>query len=378
MLQVKKTTALLVLCLFFCSWTIAYGFNISTRCAQDTTVFLTELKKNQPDEYAVLMYDALGKMGSDVKGGNMNRVGSLQECVSVQGPGFGGQYCQVFYKQGALDGFVGICVPDSCNEAEVSTLIVDGCVMSLLHSLSIRFSGVCFGDGVCFRKGYSSLNGVRVLSLFWIIYNSKRWRSAVESNPLYVVAFSGPVYLAVDTFLFLGGLLSAKSFLICIERSEDKLSVRLIAHFLLRRFKSNKHALVAVALILLLMSGVSSALITEHLQLPVHQPTTLDSKSYFEYYYNKPYTRYGPYALGIIAGVYLQTKKEDLIKQRWQAAAGWLVSLSAMAVIVVLAYVLRGQGSVSHAVYQGLHRSLWALAVAWVILACEEGHGGTS
>ncbi|GAA6101012.1 O-acyltransferase like protein, partial [Tachysurus ichikawai] len=67
--------------------------------------------------------------------------------------------------------------------------------------------------------------------------NSKRWRAAVENNPLYVVAFSGPVYLAVDTFLLLGGLLIATSFLSCIQKSEDKLSLRMIAHFLFRRFK---------------------------------------------------------------------------------------------------------------------------------------------
>ncbi|KAF5900814.1 nose resistant to fluoxetine protein 6-like, partial [Clarias magur] len=347
-------------------------------------------------------------------------------------------------------------------------------VMSFLHSLSVRVSGVCFGDGVCHgvysRSSYPSLNGVRVLSLFWIICghtmqlsawsgldNGKRWRAAVEDNPLYVVAFSGPVYLAVDTFLFLGGLLSAKSFLGCIQKSNDELSLRLIAHFLFRRFKRiqplhlfivcaivtlfsflhegpfwftaedqilkceefwwsnlllvnnlitikhtcapwtwylsvdfqfyattpfliflyrlNKRVLVSVALTILVMSCVSSALVTEFLHLPVHQPTTLEYESYFEYYYNKPYTRYGPYLLGILAGIYTMTKKEDLIKQRWQAAFGWFVSLSIMAVIVGSAYLLRGQGSPGHAVYQGLHRSFWALAVAWVILACEQGYG---
>ncbi|XP_060747525.1 O-acyltransferase like protein [Tachysurus vachellii] len=589
MLQVRKISVLSTLCLFCCSWKAASGLNVSARCAQDAVMFLTELKESQPDKYAVLMYDALGKMGSDVEGGNVNRVGSLQECLSAEGPGFGGQYCQVFLHQGALDYFVGICVPDSCDEADVSALIVSedfvqgrtpvispvpnlfisehtleifmiqclrnnvtldlsavvclcvcivmlalplvatgyvavikwnknrkarskvdptnygailansstnqrkecillqntqvqesykereqegrdpGRVMLFLRSLSVQFSGVC--DGVCSRKGYPSLNGVRVLSLFWIICghtvqlsvwsgldNNKRWRAAVENNPLYVVAFSGPVYLAVDTFLLLGGLLSATSFFSCIQKSEDKLSLRMIAHFLFRRFKRiqplhlfivcaivtlfsflhkgpfwftvedqivnckefwwsnlllinnlftiahtcapwtwylsvdfqffattpfliflyrmNKRVLVVVAFTLLAMSCISSALITALLHLPVHQPTTLDYESYFEYYYNKPYTRYGPYVLGILAGIYILTKKEDLIKHQWQAAAGWLVSLSIMAVIVGSAYALRGQGSPGHAVYQGLHRSLWALAVTWVILACEEGYGG--
>ncbi|XP_038844706.1 O-acyltransferase like protein [Salvelinus namaycush] len=50
-----------------------------------------------------------------------------------------------------------------------------------------------------------------------------------------------------------------------------------------------------------------------------------------------------------------------------------------MAILVGLAYVLRDvppQPSAPHALYQGIHRSLWALAVAWIILACEEGYGG--
>lgn len=50
-----------------------------------------------------------------------------------------------------------------------------------------------------------------------------------------------------------------------------------------------------------------------------------------------------------------------------------------MAVLVGLAYILRetpAYPSVPHALYQGLHRPLWALAVTWIILACEEGYGG--
>ena len=45
------------------------------------------------------VYDAFGKMGSGVTGGNVNMPGSLQECLSVRGPAFSGQYCQVFLKQ---------------------------------------------------------------------------------------------------------------------------------------------------------------------------------------------------------------------------------------------------------------------------------------
>ncbi|KAL0163154.1 hypothetical protein M9458_042550, partial [Cirrhinus mrigala] len=49
-----------------------------------------------------------------------------------------------------------------------------------------------------------------------------------------------------------------------------------------------------------------------------------------------------------------------------------------MALLVGFAYVLRDvppYPSLPHAVYQGTHRSLWALALVWIILACEDGYG---
>ncbi|XP_022532265.2 O-acyltransferase like protein [Astyanax mexicanus] len=600
MLLVKWTAGLIFFFgIIFCS--AGQTFNITVKCMQDTTAFLMELEKENPDQYAVQMYDAFGKLGSDVEGGNVNRAGSLQECVSVKGPGFKGQYCQVFLKQEEVEYFVGICVPDSCDEEEVRTFVVyqafdQGhvslippvpallisdptlgifmtqcistnitpdrsaviclCVCVLMMALPIAASvyvaavrrrsrrevrpgvestllsktnqyGALLANGSpnqskecislrdttaardsseekdqedrtmsrmlqyvqCFSvqvssvgvfntenigRSYSSLNGIRILSLLWIICghtvqlsawssldNDKRWRQAVQSSPLYVFAFSGPVYLAVDTFLLLGGLLSAKSLLTSIQRSENTLSLRLVGHFLFKRFKRiqplhlfivcliisvfsllqrgvfwfmaedeilnckkywwsnlllinnlftitdicapwtwylsidfqfymttplliflyrlNKFVLLAVAMTLLILSSLAGALITAYLHLPVHQPTTLAYESYFQYYYNKPYTRYGPYLLGILAGLYMANKKEALLKKQWHAVAGWLISLSVMASLVALAYVLRevpAQASLTHAVYQGLHRSLWALAVIWIILACEEGYGG--
>ncbi|KAK7131460.1 hypothetical protein R3I94_016552 [Phoxinus phoxinus] len=574
----------------------ACAWNVSQKCTRDTKAFLAELLKETPRKYAVLMYDAFGKIGSDVVGGNVNRPGSQRECLSVEGPEFRGQYCQVFLKQDRLEYFVGVCVPDSCTESDVQTLVVyevfeqnnisllpsvpsilmpdstlgvfmtqclsdspnadlsaivclfvccallalpliasiyvalikrkrmrevrsavgfaqtsntnqygavltngsanqskacsdapdasqtrnqnaendQQAVLSCLQALSVQNSSQGVLAMESSGSSYSSLNGIRILSLLWIISghtvqlsawsnldNDKRWKDMVEKNPLYVLAFSGPVYLAVDSFLLLGGLLSAKSLLNSIQRSDDTLSFSLVAHFLFKRFKRiqplhlfivcltiglfsvvqrgvfwfiaedevfsckkywwsnlllinnlftitdicapwtwylsidfqfyattpfliflyriNKSLLVVVSSVLLILSSVTGALITGFLQLPVHQPTTLAYESYFQYYYNKPYTRYGPYLLGILAGIYMTTKKERLLKQQWQVVIGWLCSLSIMALLVGLAYVLRDvppYPSLPHAVYQGIHRSLWAMALVWIILACEEGHGG--
>ncbi|XP_076613337.1 O-acyltransferase like protein [Chaetodon auriga] len=548
------------------------------------------------------MYDAFGKMGSNVEGGNANQPGLLQQCRSAHGPTFSGQYCQVFLRQGTVQYFVGICVPDSCGEEEVQMLVVYGqlqfgqtslipplppilvnqstqemlmthclsntiapdasditclfvcCVMVAVPLAATLFTAImrwqrsrevsptaeasCINTGLnlygtlktnssssseincstleenskfnstshtplCFPRscvyrclqvfslqttsqgvfstsstipggGYSSLNGIRVLSLLWIMCghsaqfpvinnldNYKNWKRTVESNPLYVLTISGPVFLAVDTFLLLGGLLSARSLLGSINRAEDKLSPRVVASYLFNRIKRiqplhlfimcltiglislvkwgpywfpfidtlmdcktywwanlllisnllpvheicipwtwylsldfqcyattpllvyfyrlNRGVFTVVAGGLLLMTTVTSAVITALLQLPVFQPSTLTSENYVLYYYVKPYTRYGPFLIGILTGIYLTTKKDQLLKQKWQAALGWFFCLSLMAALVGLAYILRetpAYPSVPHALYQGLHRPLWALAVTWIILACEEGYGG--
>lgn len=99
------------------------------------------------------VYDSFGKMGSSVKDGNVNQPGSLQQCRSAIGPGFSAQYCQVFLKQvnsltyfygqhmlrlrenkmffrlflqGAIQYFVGICLPDSCREQDVERVVQCG------------------------------------------------------------------------------------------------------------------------------------------------------------------------------------------------------------------------------------------------------------
>jgi hypothetical protein len=61
-------------------------------------------------------------------------------------------------------------------------------------------------------------------------------------------------------------------------------------------------------------------------------------------------------------------------------ALGWLVSLCSCAAIVFGAAVFYNDNHeydvFEASIYAGLHRSTWALSVAWIAFACITGYGG--
>jgi hypothetical protein len=61
-------------------------------------------------------------------------------------------------------------------------------------------------------------------------------------------------------------------------------------------------------------------------------------------------------------------------------ALGWVVSLCSCAAIVFSVVVFYDDNHEYNAfessVYAGLHRSAWALSIAWTAFACTKGYGG--
>uniref|UniRef100_A0A8D0HCI4 Nose resistant-to-fluoxetine protein N-terminal domain-containing protein n=1 Tax=Sphenodon punctatus TaxID=8508 RepID=A0A8D0HCI4_SPHPU len=460
--------------------------NNSRECLEDTMEFMSDLNAVEPKAYAIRMYDSLGKLGSNTLNGNTDRLVSYSECLSAEAPSgkFRGQYCKLQIEQEGVDYNIGICVPDSCHEEDVAALVI----LVWIHLSASASLGTLDRSLRCFSlqkhlpaiwtikpsdRRCSALNGIRVLSLLWIISghtsqmtswqnldNPLEWKARVPSNPIYIYSRSGPFYLGVDTFFLISGWLSSRSFLNMLRGSEKGLTLHVTVRYfwnrLLRlqplhmysvcllvglyslvpwgamweisRFQVNncrrvwwanlllinnfiscngwtwylandfqfylttpllifiyaksKHGLIIFGTFLFLASFTVTALLSSLFRLPVANPSDMREQStvrYFTEYYTKPYCRYGPFLVGILLGLFMYHQKAQILKSKVQAAAGWLCAMLAILAVVTLAYTLEDSPnsySPAAVLYQALHRTVWAVAVGWIIFVCEEGYGG--
>ncbi|XP_063232956.1 nose resistant to fluoxetine protein 6-like isoform X2 [Bacillus rossius redtenbacheri] len=97
--------------------------------------------------------------------------------------------------------------------------------------------------------------------------------------------------------------------------------------------------------------------------------------------YLPAYTRAGPYLVGIALGYLLYaTKGTDVCLPKWLVGAAWPTAVGAMAAVLFGTFGMyqeeHGYSVVEASVYAGLHRTVWAACVAWVVFACVSGYGG--
>ncbi|XP_043276654.1 nose resistant to fluoxetine protein 6-like isoform X2 [Venturia canescens] len=128
----------------------------------------------------------------------------------------------------------------------------------------------------------------------------------------------------------------------------------------------------AIAIVILIASWITTAVITLNTG---HLPTIEEPFAHYESLYDKPWTRIGPYLIGMAAGWYLCKIECKLKMNKIVALVGWSLSIVTLLSIV---YGLYGNNfdPVSSALYTALSHSGWALSVGFVMIACVTGNSG--
>ncbi|KAK9881174.1 hypothetical protein WA026_014522 [Henosepilachna vigintioctopunctata] len=138
--------------------------------------------------------------------------------------------------------------------------------------------------------------------------------------------------------------------------------------------RSNRHLKVAAVLtgVFLVTSWISTFVIAMKYNYVarVEEPFAL-----FDQLYDKPWMRIGPYLVGMVIGYYLFKVDCKIKINRLLVAIGWILSLVCLAGLV---YGLGREGLVipASAFYASLGHTAWALALAWITIACVGGYGG--
>jgi len=101
----------------------------------------------------------------------------------------------------------------------------------------------------------------------------------------------------------------------------------------------------------------------------------------FQDIYVKPYTRFGPYVIGLVAGYLLYETRKERKTHHWVTVMLWWVASTVMGLAVI--YGLRDYykdgtkpSKAADVLYLTFSRSAWGVAVSWVVYACATGYAG--
>ncbi|XP_025155567.1 nose resistant to fluoxetine protein 6 isoform X2 [Harpegnathos saltator] len=177
------------------------------------------------------------------------------------------------------------------------------------------------------------------------------WRNALYINTFYSVAercISWSWYLANDTQFYTVGTI-----ILLIGANFLPAAAVIIAFFLIG-------------------SWVTTAIITLHAG---HVPSIQDPFAHYESLYDKPWTRIGPYLIGIVTGWYLFRINCKADMKKVVVAFGWPLSLVIM-ICIVYGLHEANFGPTLSVLYTTLSHSAWAMCLAWILIACVTDHGG--
>ncbi|XP_067685689.1 O-acyltransferase like protein-like [Haliotis asinina] len=104
-----------------------------------------------------------------------------------------------------------------------------------------------------------------------------------------------------------------------------------------------------------------------------------DITGVFLHVYIKPWCRIGPFAIGMLVGYLIQTKKSEIKISPFMQGLGWVLAVAVAGLCTLLTYDDTkgpGWGIDGRTAFDTLFRPVWALVLAWVVFMCCKGKGG--
>lgn len=108
----------------------------------------------------------------------------------------------------------------------------------------------------------------------------------------------------------------------------------------------------------------------------------IGSETVDEYYgnvYIKPYARMGPYLVGMGLGYFMYIRDNKVRLSHHQLVAGWIFAITAnLGILFAMLPVNAGYALPAYlaGLYSSTSRIIWAMSLAWVVVACSAGKGG--
>ncbi|KAH8362612.1 hypothetical protein KR200_004499 [Drosophila serrata] len=125
-------------------------------------------------------------------------------------------------------------------------------------------------------------------------------------------------------------------------------------------------------LVFLVLSWITTAVIAFTNN---HRPNTDDPLALFDKIYDKPWTRLGPYLIGMAVGWILFRTNCKIRLPKVTVASAWFLAMLNLFVLVFGLY-RADLSQLTAAAYSSLSHSAWALSLAWITIACSTGYGG--
>ncbi|KAK3920322.1 Nose resistant to fluoxetine protein 6, partial [Frankliniella fusca] len=237
--------------------------------------------------------------------------------------------------------------------------------MTGIRSNMLEFVGLLMYRFLRLTTPYLFSLGMVQVTMRWFYYNSVFepptmdhvncpnywWRNVLYINTLFPVkdmCMLWSWYLADDTQFYVLGVI-----LLILATSHLRLSAATLVMFM-----------------------VSSWCTTAYIAYSnEHMPAEDDPLALFDKIYDKPWTRLGPYLVGMAVGWILFKTDCKIRMSKVTVVLGWLVSLGCL---LTLLYGLYGAvlDPITAAAYSSLSHTAWAMCISWIVIACSCGYGG--